>query len=203
MPIFCSSFGRGAGDGGGVKVGGAVGWVRMASGPRRSASTIRVVRCRRSARSRARTQSFWPCRSRPAFLGEQSRRQPRRRRRSLPGRRWRDPGSAEQSGADQDANDVLTAHYLLAKWAQYRPAGPACLPDLCSRDLRLGHRSPVIERIFYETLTGPAALGIILDSDGKRGLRTGPCPVYSFFTLRNQQGEGAMAVCGVRMADCL
>jgi pimeloyl-ACP methyl ester carboxylesterase len=27
---------------------------------------------------------------------------------------------------------------------------------------------PVIERIFYETLTVPAALGIILDSDGKR-----------------------------------
>ncbi len=27
---------------------------------------------------------------------------------------------------------------------------------------------PFIERIFYETLTGPAALGIILDSDGKR-----------------------------------
>jgi len=27
---------------------------------------------------------------------------------------------------------------------------------------------PVIERIFYETLTGPATLGIILESDGKR-----------------------------------
>ena len=35
------------------------------------------------------------------------------------------------------------------------------------------------------------------------GLRAVPCPVYSFFTLRNQQGEGAMAVCGARMTDCL
>ena len=38
---------------------------------------------------------------------------------------------------------------------------------------------PVIERIFYDTLTGPTALGIILESDGKRADHASPVdPAY-------------------------
>ncbi len=81
----------------------------------------------------------------------QPRRQPRRRCWSLPGGGRCDPGSAEQFGADQNADDVLTAHYLSAM----RPPG---LPISSSATRPPLPRLPVQAPSWFPIPTGRAAL---------------------------------------------